>query len=151
MRTKLSMYRLQSEDTFSRRARSGRAAGKLLLRHPMKYGYAPALPPKLLLDLIHHLLPSPGSGLAKQPCRWIPGTILAFQEPAPIAAFIQQDPYGFTHGAGQMRNASVDGNHQVEIGDNRRRVGKILQLRGQIDQAHVRRQLLHLLASRAQL
>ena len=37
--------------------------------------------PKLKLDLIHHLLPSPGSGLAKQPCRWdtrdyprVPGT-----------------------------------------------------------------------------
>src|SRR5271157_161439 len=111
----------------------------------------PSSLPKLDFDTIHYLLPSPGSGLAKQPCRRIPGAILAFQKPAPIAALVQHDPYGFAHGPGQMRNATIDRDHQIQIGDNRRRVGKILQLRRKIDQAPIGRYLLHLLASRAQL
>ena len=83
--------------------------------------------PKLTFYAKHHLLPAPGGGLAKQPRRPIPRTILALQKPAPIGAFIQQDPHGFAKGPGQMRKGTIDGNHQVEIGDNRRRVGEALQ------------------------
>ena len=44
-----------------------------------------------------------------------------------------------------MGHGRVNRDHQVEVGDNRRGIGKVLQLVAEIDQAHRGLELLHLL------
>ena len=61
------------------------------------------------------------------------------EHPPPIGAFGQKNPNRFAHCAGDMDDGCVNGDHQIEIGHQRRGVGEILQLPCPIGQFHARR------------
>ena len=79
--------------------------------------------------------------LAKQPRTRVPGAVVAAEQPAPVRRMRQQDPDRFSQGAGKMRNARVDGYHEIELRYQRSRVGKISELVSKPQHAAIRQQL----------
>jgi len=59
----------------------------------------------------------------------LPDAIGALEHPAPVWLCREQHPDWLAQRASQMGNRCVDGNHQVEVLDERRYVGEMLKLR----------------------
>jgi hypothetical protein len=71
--------------------------------------------------------------LAKQAGAQIPRGLGVAVTPAPACVEPVEDPDRLADRAGQMRRRGVARDHEVEVGDERRRVGEVVQVRGQVD------------------
>ena len=89
-------------------------------------------------------LPIAESGLAEEPNGGIPGRVGARGEPPPIGHEGEKHPGGFAPCAGKMSNAGVDGDDQIECGDEGGGIGKVLEFRGEIEKVHAGRRRLGL-------
>lgn len=76
-------------------------------------------------DGIDHASPISRGVLAEEADSRIPGSGFGIFHPAPVGYVRQQNPRGFGHGAGQMRNAGIGCDDQVECGDECGGVGQI--------------------------
>ena len=59
----------------------------------------------------------------------IPRTVISAREPAPAAIKTVQQPDRFAQSAGEVRHRGIDGDHPIEICDQRRGIGEIRHLR----------------------
>ena len=84
-------------------------------------------------DTLDHIVPDPGPCLAVEGDRGIPGAIAAIEHPAPTSIKPVKDPHRLAHRRSQVRGRGVHRDHQVKVGDQRRRIGKIIQLIGEVD------------------
>lgn len=75
-------------------------------------------------------------GLSEETDGGVPGGVLAIELPSPVGPFLDQGPGGAGHRAGEVEDGGVDHNHQVQVGQKRRRVGEIPDVAGQIDDRH---------------
>src|SRR5215468_10787059 len=66
-------------------------------------------------------------------CR-VPGAVGAIEQPAPIGREGQHQPHRPPHCTSQMADRGIDRDDQVELLDDRHRVGEISDLRAQIYQ-----------------
>ena len=64
----------------------------------------------------------------------IPGAVHPVEQPAPVRNERQQHPDRFRQRAGQMGYAGIDRNNKIEIGDQRRGIGEILQLLAEMNE-----------------
>src|SRR5580700_9231070 len=71
-------------------------------------------------DAGDHAGPRPAIVLAKQAGGRIPGAVLAIQEPAPLRYERQHDPDRLRQRAREVGDAGIDGDDEVQIGDQRR-------------------------------
>ena len=97
---------------------------------------------KALQGVLHaadHARPVSGGGLAKLAQRRIPRTVVAVLQPAPAGVETIQQPNRFAEGTGQMRNRRIDGDDKIEVVDQCRRVGKIINFLGEIVQSYAAR------------
>ena len=76
----------------------------------------------------HHDIPLSRGGLPEQARGRIPRRIVAAEQPAPVRNIGQQHPDRLAETACQMRHAGVDRDHEIELADQRCRVGKARQL-----------------------
>lgn len=70
-------------------------------------------------------VPVADARLPEQPRAWVPRAVLAREQPAPILDVRQQNPDRLAEGASKMRHRGVDGDHQIELRDDGRGVGKV--------------------------
>ena len=75
-----------------------------------------------------HAVPIARPRLMKQPCGGIPGRVRANQQPPPARIETIEHPHRLAQRAGQMRDSGVDRDHQVQRLDQRRGIGKVLQI-----------------------
>jgi hypothetical protein len=80
-------------------------------------------------------VPSVRQALAEQPRARVPRAGRAIEQPAEVGDARQQHPERFAHGAGEMRDRGVDADDEVELGDDGRRIGEVVQLGVQVDHA----------------
>src|SRR5271168_258780 len=62
----------------------------------------------------YYTLPIARRRLAELAHRWIPGRIVALQQPAPVGIGAVQQPHGAAEGAGEVRDRGIHRNHQVQ-------------------------------------
>ena len=74
-------------------------------------------------NALQNLRPIAWTCLPKQACRGVPGGGLQFLHPAPVRQVGQQNPYRLVHGAGEMRDAGVCRDHEIEARDQRGGLG----------------------------
>src|SRR5229473_833519 len=86
-------------------------------------------------DLGHHARPVAAPGLAEEALAGIPGIVGAGAMVAPVRQEGQRHPARAAERAGQMCDRGVHGDHQVEHGHRRCRLGEIGQMRAEIDEA----------------
>ena len=70
--------------------------------------------------------------LTEQPGGAVPRAVLASAQPAPAGIEAIEHPHRLAQRSGEMRNRRVHADHQVECRNQRRRVGKIVQVVGEI-------------------
>jgi hypothetical protein len=88
---------------------------------------------KRLADLGEHGVPIARCRLAEEAQARVPRTIRTIEQRAPLRRKRQHHTAGPPRGACQVHDRGVDGDHPVEIGDDRRGLGEIGQMRHQID------------------
>ena len=70
-------------------------------------------------DIAHDGVPVARSRLSPELSRRIPRGVRAAGLPAPVRCERQQDPRRLREGSGEMRDARIDGDHEIELGDER--------------------------------
>jgi len=83
-----------------------------------------------------HAVPVPGSGLPKLAHRPIPRTVVPISGPAEVGVETVQYPNRFAKCTGQMCNRSIDADYKIEAVYESRRVGKVMEILGEIVQLH---------------
>ena len=79
-------------------------------------------------DAAYRTRPIACSILAEQPRGRIPGAVVAIEQPAKVRYDGQKDPDRFGQGPGQMGDAGIDRNHQIQIRDHGGGIGEGFQL-----------------------
>src|SRR6201994_1366250 len=80
-----------------------------------------------------HASPFAALALPEQPRGRIPGAIVPVEQPTPVRRVGQQNPDRLSQCAGEMRDAGVDGNDEIELRDQRRGVRKITEFSAELD------------------
>lgn len=81
----------------------------------------------------YHIVPVAWRFLPKQPDTGVPGRAAGVQPPAPVRHAGNQNPDRFSHRASQMRDCTIDRDHQIKSGDDLCRVGKVFDCRAVAD------------------
>src|SRR6266700_5185530 len=84
---------------------------------------------KLCAHAFEHAFPIIDPWLPEQAPARVPGAVIAIDHPAEVGRERHQDPERPADGAREMHNGGIDGNNQIEERYQRRRVGKIVELR----------------------
>ena len=72
-----------------------------------------------------HAVPIPCIVLPEQPGGWIPRAVISIEEPAPIGDVCHQYPNRLSQRTGEVGNAGIHGDHEIQMGYECRRIGKI--------------------------
>ena len=84
---------------------------------------------------IHHARIVARFALPEQANRRIPGTVVATEQPTIIGRPGQKNPGWAPKRGGEMGDAGVDGDDEIETLHQRRRVREVLELGGPVDDA----------------
>ena len=90
----------------------------------MAAGEAPATLPEVCSEPADDRIPIAQRLLPVQFRLRIPGRVAARSEPSPVGARCEQDPGWLSQRPGEVDDGAVDANDEVEIGDNRSRIGE---------------------------
>src|SRR5262249_6187191 len=103
----------------------------------------PGLPIRALLiapngecvpDQLYRTAPIARRRLPEQPQRRIPRAVAAFDQPPPVRHERQEDPTRPAQSTCKMRRRSIDRDNQIQIEQSCRRLGKVRQLRSNVDE-----------------
>src|SRR5690348_2391313 len=98
------------------------SAGAMLARKPRQVAG----------DTLENGLPVPARILPIKLDRAIPRAVVALQKPAPIGIEAIEDPGRLAERGGEVRRRGVDSDDEIEICDERRRVGEVFYLAGEV-------------------
>ena len=93
---------------------------------------------EFLSDLLEYVEPPSGLFLPEQLYRRIPGAVVSVEHPPPIRGGANQGPCGLAHGCCEMKDTSIDGDDQVEIGYCGGGVGEIVKVAGEVNNRQTR-------------
>src|SRR5262245_1444707 len=79
------------------------------------------------MDARDHVVPGARVVLTEETAGWIPGAVVATEQPAPVGEISQQDPHRLSQCAGKMRDAGIDRDDKIQLRYQRRGVGKIIE------------------------
>ena len=77
-------------------------------------------------------------GLAEEAGVGVPRGLVGGGAPAPVGVAPEEGPGGAGHGAGEMGDGGVDGDEEIELGQEGGGVGEIEKMPGEIDEAGLR-------------
>ncbi len=74
-----------------------------------------------------HAAPGARIVLPEQTRRRVPGAVVTLEQPAPVGNIGQQYPDRLSQRTGKMSNAGIDRDYQLEVRDERCRIGEIIE------------------------